>query len=72
MSILLFIVAVIFTFQCVQASLSISYYSPSKVSDIFGKILTFAEMPSSIHIADITARLGGITPILREGFSLLL
>ena len=63
----IFYVFIFSCFQYAKASLSISYYSPSKIADIFGKILTFAEMPSSIHIADISARLGGLTPILREG-----
>jgi len=72
MSIFFFFLVICACCQYAKASLSINYYSPSKISDIFGKILTFVEMPSSIHIADISARLGGLTPILREGTFLII
>jgi hypothetical protein len=55
----------------IEATYSIHYYAGISESKIVNTDSTFVASPDAIHVADIYARISGLTPLLSEGDNFL-
>ena len=63
------IISLLFLIQTTaNAFFSINYSADESQPKLMTSSGVFKDVPSAVHIADIYARLGGLSPLLREGF----